>query len=487
MSTNTHNHNNSLKQNPFFKMSKKSNYLLNVYNSPIFKSIHNLLPNSIHNDFKHLLNKLYSEFIEYDTFINKINIENSRRVMSAENSKEKIRYILKNIFSNTQYIDTTIVDYIGANIDKCTMISYENTIYEQRFIFNFIIYDKINIKKLNNCVKAMLQILQVIKNISNNKKTSTNMKKLCNIDGLQINIFLTPFIKELELNSNKVLGASNINSGLTYPCLKNGEIYIYRKHEFFKVFIHETLHSYNVDKLLHTNYNSNNYYQSLINTFNINENAKSYSKIGLNESITEFWAFIIHVFTYCYYNTNNFNKLIELFERFYKCEVIHSTFQVAKILHANNINYVQFLSTITKNSTTLYNETSHILSYIFFKTLLIYNTHEVLNSNIFNFKIQSIQEDSTQKIDIQMKSYENVFLILRNYSLNNKTLNILNTSCNIYNNYNKMDKTKTIKKKHLLKRYTKKLFIKNIKNKSNMHVKYLLTNLNFMLIDYICY
>jgi len=493
MSTNTHNHNNSLKQNPFFKMSNKSKYLFNVYNSPQFKSIYNLLPNSIHNDFKHLLNKLYLEYTEYDSYINNLNIENSRRVMSVENAKEKINYILKNVFNNTQYIDTTIVDYINYNIDKCYVISYENNINQQTFIFNFIIYDKINIKKLNNCVKAMLLILQVIINITNNKATNNNVRNnyatnnnvrnSCNINGLEINIFMTHFAKQLELNSNQVLGKNNINSGLTYPCLKTGEIYIYRKHEFFKVFIHETMHSYNVDKLLHTNYNFNSYYQSLIRTFNINKNANSYSKIGLNESITEFWTFIIHVFTYCYYNSNDFNKLIEIFERFYKREIIHSTFQVAKILHANNINYVEFLTTITKNSATLYNETSHILSYIFFKTLLIYNTHEVINSNIFNFKIKSIYLNTEQKIDIKMKSCENVFVILRNYSLTNKTINIINNGCNIYNHYNKMEKTKTIKKKHLLKTYTKKQVIKN---KSNMHAKYLLTNLNFMLIDYIC-
>jgi len=268
-----------------------------LYKSPQFKSISNLLPNIITNEFKHLLNNLYLQFKEHEPIINKINIENSRTILSNKNAKLKIRHILKNIFSNTRYIDNNIVNYIKTNINKCNIISYENTINEQTFTFNFIIYDKINIKKLNNCVKAMLLILQVIISISNNKKVpDVNKSKLCNINGLQLNVFMTHFVKQFALDSSDVLGVRNINSGLTYPCIKTGEIYIYRKHEFFKVFIHETLHSYNVDYLLRNNYDSNTNYQSLIRTFNIANSASSYNKIGLNESITEFWTFIIQIF-----------------------------------------------------------------------------------------------------------------------------------------------------------------------------------------------
>ena len=490
----SNNKTHSLKQSIFFKLSYKSNDLYNIYKSKQFKSVYNLLPNHIHNDFKHLLNKLYLEFKEHEPIINKINIENSRRTLSGISAKDKIIIILKTIFSTTRYIDNTIVNFIEANINKCFMISYENIINGQTFIFNFIIYDKINIKKLNSCVRAMLLFLQVIINISNNKKTEANTNSnICNINGLQITIFMTHFIKQLELHSNKVLGALNINSGLTYPCLTNGNIYIYRKNEFFKVFIHETLHSYNVDKLLHTNYNSNTYYQTLISTFNINKDNISYAKIGLNEAITEFWTFIIHIFVFSYNKTNNFDRLLVVFERFYKLETIHSSFQVAKILYANKINYMQFLTTITKNSPSLYNETSHVLSYIFFKTLLIYNVEQVLNSKIFNFKIQATDLNKKQKLNIKMACVNNIdcvsnlFIALRKYSLNNNSITIINASYNIYNNYCKNllnAKKMSFKKQHLLRLYTKKQGIKKQSHSSHSLHNYLLTNLNFMFIDY---
>jgi len=495
MSIKTHKINrNSSKQSSFFKMTNKSNYLYNVYKSSYFKSIATLFPNYINNDFKHLLNKLYLEFKEHEPIISKINIENTRVNLPIERATNKINHILKNTFSDTQYIDNTIVAYINNNINKCRVFSYENTINEQTFIFNFIIYDKINIKKLDSCVKAMLLILQVIINISNNKKgPPNNNTNICNINGLQLNIFMTHFVKEFELYTNKVLGAININSGLTYPCSKTGEIYIYRKHEFFKVFIHETLHSYNIDKLLRNNLDSNSYYQTLIKTFNIASTANSYNKIGLNEAITEFWTFIIHSFVYCYYNSTNFEKTVVLFERCYKYEATHSSFQVAKILYANKLSYDQFLTTITNNGTTLYNETSHILSYIFFKSLLIYNVEKVIKSNMFNFKIQTLD---LFKLDITMSannSLDDFFIMLRNYSLNNNTQTIIKRSYNIYKKYISLLKSQkkfTVKKSYLLNNNTVKHLLKNKSHKQHTFThlgninNYLLTNLSFMAIDY---
>jgi hypothetical protein len=493
-------YNASLNQNPFFKLSHKSNYLYNLYKSSEFKnknerlsiSVANLFSHNKNSNFKHFLNKLYLEFKEHEPNINKINIDSTRVNVPYEVAKDKITHILKTIFSNTQYIDNIIVEYIDANINNCFMISYENTINEQTFTFNFIIYDKtkLNIKKLNNCVKAMLLFLQVIINITNNKKVISTSEKvtnnICNSNGLQVNIFMTHFVKKFELYTNKVLGALNINTGLTYPCLKTGRIYIYRKHEFFKVFIHETLHSYNVDKLLHTNYEANSNFQSLIKLFNIAPSASSYKKIGLNEAITEFWAFLIHTFIYCYNNSVSFVKLTELFERFYKIEVNHSFFQVAKILHVNKLNYAQFLTTITKNSPALYNENSHVLSYIFFKSLLIYNVEKVLISNIFNFKLDSL------KLDIKINPnnpIDDLFIMLRNYSLTYNTYSLINTSYTIYEKYislSKSSKKKTIKKSQVLKSSFNKLLHKNKSHKSSSYVNYLLTNLSFMVIDYSC-
>jgi len=133
-------------------------------------------------------------------------------------------------------------------------------------------------------------------------------------------------------------------------------------------------------------------------------------------------------------------------------------------------------------SAVLYNETSHILSYIFFKTLLVFNVNKVIKSNIFNFKLTTLD---LIELDIKMSRanpIDDLFIILKNYSLNNDVHTIINTSYTIYKKYIallKPLKKITFKKVPLLKLYTKKL-AHNISNQNN----FLLTNLNFMFIDY---
>ena len=63
-------------------------------------------------------------------------------------------------------------------------------------------------------------------------------------------LFLTPFKRELEKSQDKILGADNVNGGFCYGCIPNGEIIIYRQEEVFKVFTHELLHNFGVDKYI---------------------------------------------------------------------------------------------------------------------------------------------------------------------------------------------------------------------------------------------
>jgi hypothetical protein len=96
--------------------------------------------------------------------------------------------------------------------------------------------------------------------------------------------------------------------------------------------------------------------------------------------------------------------------------------------------------------------------------------------------------NNTHKIDITINptnnSIKNLFIQLRNYSLNNMTFTIINNCCTIYNKYYtnlfKTAKKLTVKREQSFKRYTKKQFSKT-KSK-----KYLLTNLNFMLTNLEC-
>ena len=62
-----------------------------------------------------------------------------------------------------------------------------------------------------------------------------------------IYLYMTPFEKFLPECSITVIGPDNVNSGISYVCPEDGEIVIYRREEWFKVFIHETFHALGLD------------------------------------------------------------------------------------------------------------------------------------------------------------------------------------------------------------------------------------------------
>jgi hypothetical protein len=167
------------------------------------------------------------------------------------------------------------------------------------------------------------------------------------------------------------LGAKNVNSGFTYPYLKTGVTFIYRKEEFFKVFIHESIHYYGIYKALHKDFSNdpkyNRNYNKFINSFNIRP--QDIAKIGINEALTEYWTFIIYIIAQSYKKSITLANFIYEFENSYKLELLHIIFQVVKILNYNKLTYSEFL---TKYSNQ-YKETSHIFSY-YILCIIIYLT-----------------------------------------------------------------------------------------------------------------
>jgi hypothetical protein len=272
----------------------------------------------------------------------------------------------------------------------------------------------------------MLLVLQLIIALSKNETRN----------GQHVTFFLTPFQKKLNLNNNIILGAKNVNSGFTYPYLLNGITFIYRKEEFFKVFIHESIHYYGIDKALHKDFNKNtNYninYNKFINLFNIRD--QDIANIGINEGLTEFWTFIIYLTALSYKKSIALANFIYEFERLYKLELAHIIFQVVKILNYNKLTYSQLLT----KSNTKYSEKSHIFSYYIVKTLLVYNYEDLLKSTMFDINFSN-------KLNIALKSdvnsINNFFIKLLSYASDSRFIKLVNKFTNYYTNYtNKTNK-----------------------------------------------
>jgi hypothetical protein len=485
---------NKTKKNTLI-VSKHSKKMF-IYYKPILKLLEkesniahyiSLKENSILRNF---LTYIFLQFNIYNKIINTLNIANSRTHIS--NVSSKINAIIKHHLSNSKYTDPNVITYISNNINNCKMISYENIIYNKKFVLNFIIYDKINIKNLDNIVKNMLVFLQILIKISKNLNNEINN---CSKNGVNITFFLTPFVKKLTLtkDTNKeILGANNVNSGFNYVCLSSGSIFIYRKQDFFKVFVHESVHGYGIDKALHFNFDKNENYNKFLKLFAFAN--KNNSNIGINEAITEFWTSLLYLCINSYQESTNLPEFIYNFERLYKLELVHALYQISKVLHYNDLSYSSFIN--NSNFNFNYRENSHIFSYFIVKTLLLINYEHVLNSQLFDLnsisKVDTIENDSP--IDIKLKSdnvsINKLFANLYDYAKDPLFIKIMNIVEVEYRKHytkyiNKYANIKTHKVKQNLKLATRKFLTQKNKTGNALNTEnFMLSNLKMMIYDY---
>jgi hypothetical protein len=391
------------------------------------------------NSSTQFLEYIYKQLNAKQLIINALAIEKSR---TREENKSiivnKITNIVNNHLRSSKYIDSELINFILTNTN-CKIVTYKNTIKGKTYIFDFIIYnDELSIKNLDLIVEKMLLVLQLIIAISNNESRN----------GQHVTFFLTPFQKKLNINNSNtnVLGAKNVNSGFTYPYLKNGVTFIYRKEEFFKVFIHESIHYYGIDKALHKDFSNdakyNINYNKFINSFNIRP--QDIAKIGINEALTEYWTFIVYLSAQSYKKSIALANFIYEFENSYKLELLHIIFQVVKILNYNKLTYNEFLT----KSSNQYKETSHIFSYYIVKTLLVYNHSDLLKSAVFNINFSS-------SLNIVLKSDPNsintFFIKLLSYARDLNFINIINkVSAYIINYTNTKTNTRSIYKQRII-------------------------------------
>ena len=446
------------------KYTKKRGRLIHNNNNNNTKILHNFYKDLFKSNKDLALQltlerNINAQFLEYiykqlnakQLIINAIAIAKSRT--SEENKSiivNKITSIVNKHLRSSKYIDSELINFILTNTNS-KIVTYKNIIKGKTYIFDFIMYnDEISILNLDLIVEKMLLVLQLIIAISNNESRN----------GQHVTFFLTPFQKKLNSNNNSnnsnnssnsninnVLGAKNVNSGFTYPNLINGLTFIYRKEEFFKVFIHESIHYYGIDKALHKDFSNdakyNINYNKFINSFNISP--QYIADIGINEGLTEYWTFIIYLIAQSYKKSIALATFIYEFENSYKLELLHIIFQVIKILNYNKLTYSEFLT----KSSNKYKETSHIFSYYIVKTLLVYNHADLLKSAMFN-----INFSSSSSLNIALKSDPNsintFFIKLLSYASDSRFINIINKVTTYISNYSKTNVRSIYKQKIIL-------------------------------------
>lgn len=304
--------------------------------------------------------------------------ENHIKILLSSVKKE-IKNInnFKDISTLMHFCPKVIQKYIIEN--NRTLISYNIALLNKNITINFIVEEKeLNtLYKYENMLSMMLIWLKFV--FSYTKNNSLN--------DLTINIALTDFKKKLPENKIGILDELNCNTGSTYACQEKTEIFIYRKEEWFKVFIHETFHSLCLDF-------------SMMFTSNLNKKIKKIfpidSKFNLYEAYSEFWAEIFNIMFCSFFiieTKKNYNELKLYFDFFLYNEKIHSLLQCVKILHFYNLSYEDLYKKdeISELSRKQYREKTNVFAYYFIKGILIFNAEKFIkwcdkiNINVLTF------------------------------------------------------------------------------------------------------
>jgi len=254
--------------------------------------------------------------------------------------------------------------------------------------------------------------------------------------------------------NDRVISASNVNGGLSNICQTDGRILVYRREEWFKVLIHESMHNYGLDFSTLDISMAN---KKLHSIFSIQKDIKIF------ESYCETWARVMNVFFESYFELNRYSrtlfthlttrkkfinkihkqhfvsiknrnvdtgvtgvidkkdKFLNIFYDNLQHESVFSIFQCVKVLNFMGLDYNIISNCNDENYIIVkkfYKEQTNVFAYYIIVAILIANFNNFIlwcidnNTNLFNFK----------KTNEAIESF--VMFISKNYK-NNDLLNMI--------------------------------------------------------------
>ena len=291
-----------------------------IYNN-IKKSINDI--DNIHHDYV-LKDSIFNNYIKESIFFDK--------------------KIINNIYNNLHYVYN--IKFFYKNIN---------------FFINIYFDNEINVEKYIEIIKLIICIC--LKN-----KVSDNKEEFI------FDLYLTDEKKHFNYKFPNCIESYNINSGYS-RFSNNMYICIYRKEEWVKVFIHECLHTFNLDfhdELI----NFKNLFSSLFNCS---------SEFNMNESFVEFWARIFNcgIFTYFLKKNISFKDFNTLFKLNINIEMIYSIIQANKLLNKFELNYNKIID--KNNKIIIYKENTNAFCYYVITSILLFNFEKVIKwFNMYN-------------------------------------------------------------------------------------------------------
>jgi hypothetical protein len=380
------------------KLTKKSKDLLLFIKKNGFSNKENMS-----NKTKNILSNLFKELLTANHFLK--NIKYNYKIKNIQNKTQ----ISKPTNFNADSFPILVRNYIDKNI--MSEICYTFSIYERDikvYFFTEQELSNINMQIYNNYIRFISMWLYML-NLYSSKKC---------VKSLTIYFYLTSLEKHLPENNIHILNEINANTAFTTTCPINSEIVVYRKEEWFKVFIHETFHNFGLD---FSSMNNNELNKCILNIFKVK------SKVNVFESYCEFWAEIINVI-FCSYSLcdNNLDTFLKYFATYINYEEQYSLLQMVKILDYMGLKYKDLYSPTNHSALlreNLYKENTNILSYYIIKCILLNNYQKFFawcnsnNANILDFRktvenqksfCKFIEHYYKSNLILKVKYYENI-------------------------------------------------------------------------------
>ena len=292
-------------------------------------------------------------------------------ILSKEIEISKNSEIIKKIDEEgSKFMGKDILFFINSKVS--IRDTYEFRIGEIKFKLLIYRFDRENID---------------IKNIISWLIFCTKYKKCsCEINELEIYLYLTPFKKELPEEKGEIIDSCHVNSGYTYRCKIKNEIIIFRKEEWFKLLIHESCHAFGFEL---SDYSENIIKGKLKKVLNLDID------IDINESYVEFFARIFNVAFKSLNNSRNIDEFKIYFNFFLNYEKLFGIIQINMILKHFLIEGKDFIEKHGKGN-ELYRENTNVFAYYIIGSIMVNNNELFLNlfyennENLLNFNNKKI-------------------------------------------------------------------------------------------------
>ena len=358
------------------KITKESQQLMSFFVN------HNCVLTVKHtNKTNELLKKLFAEITNGVSYIHSL-----KQKLGSAFYKLNINHITtaKQIPTPSTFGPNAFPVEIRKHIDEYLLnsLTYSFHIFNRKITIIFVTEDaniEHHIETFNTYVDNLLVWLYIVNEYSS-KSCSTELK---------IYIYHTSLLKVLPASNVNILDVNNVNTAFTRTCLTKSEIVVYRKEEWFKVFLHETFHNFGLD---FSDLNMVACHLKILSIFKVN------SEVNLFEAYAEFWARLMNTL-FCSYNSMKNKSDIQEFltnaEFFINFERIFAFFQMVKVLNFMDIQYKDLYENNADSEIirkTMYRENTNVLSYYIITLVLLNNYQDFLfwcnanNTSFIQFK-----------------------------------------------------------------------------------------------------